>query len=161
MELVEHYVSHLNKNRHKKFSLSKDIKVLDILMVLNRDYDCKGFNKFCQDWQEKKYAKGRLRMQCHLDVSRNCVALEQGIGEEPTILTPSSEVEEVLCEFVKSIATVETWRNRDNFIKVWNDRHFPGESEFSIRRFVRLGWTPEEYVAWNWVANEERQVKEY
>jgi hypothetical protein len=49
-ELVEHYVARLNKNRHKKFPLSKDIKVLDILMVLTRDYDCKGYCKFRRDW---------------------------------------------------------------------------------------------------------------
>jgi hypothetical protein len=158
-ELVEHYICRLSKNRHKKWKLSCDTKVLDILIALLRDYDdCKGFHNFHQDWHDGTYSKGTLKMQCHLDVVQNCVALEQGIGEERTILTPSREEEEILCKYVKLIATVETsWRVRNNFIGVWNNMHFPGESEFSIRRYVRLGWKPEDYVSWDWVGNEKRE----
>jgi hypothetical protein len=75
-------------------------------VVLTRDFDCKGYCKFRQDWQEKTYGKRKLTMQRHLDVAQNCIALQQGIGEELTILTRSRDVEEVLCKFVKSIATV-------------------------------------------------------
>jgi hypothetical protein len=160
-EWVEHYICRLSQNKYKKWKLSRDIKVLDILVALNRDYDCKGYRKFCQDWRSGTYGRGGLKMQRRLDVAQNEVALEQGIGDETKILTPSREVEEVLCKFVKSIATVETWRERNKFIEVWNDTHFPGVSEFSIRRYVKIGWTPEEYVGWNWVGNENREVKEY
>jgi hypothetical protein len=79
-----------------------------------------------------------------------------------TILTPSSEVEEVLCKFVKSIATVETWSDRNKFIDIWNDMHFPGKLEFSLQRYIRLGWKPEDYVGWDWVlGNKNRLVKEH
>jgi hypothetical protein len=98
-------------------------------------------------------------MQRHLDVAQNCIALQQGIGEELTILTPLRDVEEVLCKFVKSIATVETFNNRDNFINIWNETHFPGESEMSIRRFIRLGWTTEDYIGWDWAGDNDRNVK--
>lgn len=67
-------------------------------------------------------------------------------GGELTILTHLRDVEEVIYNFIKSIATVDTWRNRDNFIQVWNETHFPGESEMSIRRFIRLCWKTEDYI---------------
>ena len=37
--------------------------------------------------------------------------------------------------------------------------HFPGESERSVRRFVRLGWKMEDYIGWNWAGDNDRKVK--
>jgi hypothetical protein len=36
------------------------------------------------------------------------------VGEERDIITPSKEVEEVICKFVKSVATIETWRTKND-----------------------------------------------
>jgi hypothetical protein len=131
----------------------RDRAVLKTCIALAVDYDFKGFHKFRTDWHDQMYGRGELKTIRRLDVVQNESVIVECVGEERDIITPSREVEEVICKFVKSVATVETWRTRDNFIDTWNKTYFPGLSNYSIRRYVCLGWRRNCYVGWDWGSN--------
>jgi hypothetical protein len=137
----------------------RDREVLKTCIALAVDYDFKGFKKFQRDWHCRSYGKGTLETIRRLDVVQNESVIVECVGEERDVITPSKEVEEVICKFVKSVATIETWRTKNDFVDAWNDKYFQGVRENSIKRYVCLGWKRNCYVGWDWCSEDGKVVE--
>ena len=66
------------------------------------------------------------------------------------MISPRFDVEEVVCQFLKAVAIVDTWPSEDEFLKAWNEDVFKGAADGALDRYTYLGWTHDAYVGWRW-----------
>ena len=77
------------------------------------------------------------------------------------MISPRSDIEEIVCCFLKAVAIIETWPSEDEFLKAWNQDVFKGASDAALDRYTYLGWRHDEYVGWRWESDGGERTDGY
>jgi len=147
------YLIKMVQNSKQLKLVSEDVDKLHLLLDLAVDYNCSGYSKFLNDWEEWNYFCGKIE-----NIQRGTINFH--VGEEKTFLAPRSDIEEIICRFVKAVGVVETWESEEDFLYDW-ESIFEGVAEDSVQRFCYLGWVDDYYYGWRMEGNKIKQSRKF
>jgi hypothetical protein len=120
----------------------KEWRATEMCLRIVHEYNFLGYREFKNNWDSGNfYGEGRL-------LRNHNIGDGDFIGEVMSYVCPSLELERIIDPFVKAIAIIETYRNKDSFIDAWND-FFHNSPEQCNSRFVYLGYVQDRYIGWN------------